>query len=566
MAMRLGQSYELMQNSLMDLKSFTKHLIDVSTPQMLKDLIKALGNKLEEQEQNIQAQQQKINQLEAEIRKLKGLPGKPRFPDKTSELEGKEHNNDEAEKKPNPGKGKARRKKQDLVIDLTKQCEVSSDDLDATYEYKGKRRVIVQDILFQRNNICFELEKYYSSKHKKTVEGNLPPGYEGGYFGPNIIAFILCSYYEGDVTIKKIWKILDAIGIKISLKQINRIINHRPDELLDEMDQARIAGIEKAGYQQIDDTGARIGSPAETGFSIVVSNPYFTNIVTGFFKSRFAAVMALAGGHKAPLYKMNDQAVFVFFKSQGPSSKVELLMGRYNGEKVYTEDELGKLFKEDGFVELSFHILRQIKTAMLVGAYYDGHLGITGKALVSDDARQFSNLFDTQILCWYHEFRHYKEIIPILNNHQTLMREFFDEAKLLYQALKAWTLGGRRMDAKVYLIKWFTDFFTKETGFTLLDDRKRMSFAKIDKLLAPLFVDFIVPLQNNESERDIRGRVIKNKISLVNRTFEGARAWDLHLSIKQTCRKLRVNYWKFLLDRITGSGQIPKLCEIIQAA
>lgn len=549
----------------MDLKSFTKHLIDVSTPQMLKDWIKALGNKIEEQEQNLQSKDLKIDQLEAEIRKLKGLPAKPHFADKTTELEGKENESNDKEKKPNPGKGHPRRKKHDLAIDLTKQCEVNPDDLDGTFEYKGTRKVIVQDILFQRNNICFELEKYYSAEHQKTVEADLPEGYEGGYFGPNVIAFILCSYYEGDVTIKKIWKILDAIGIKISLKQINRIINHQLDELVKELDEVRVAGIQKAGYQQIDDTGAKIGSPPVNAFSNVVCNKFFTNIVTGFSKSRFASVMALAGGNKAPLYKLNDHAIFVFFQSQR-SIKVQSILQRYSGEKVYTEGELNKLFKENKFAKLSVHILREIRTAMLVGAYNDGHLGITGEGLVSDDAGQFNNIFDIHVLCWYNEFRHYKEIMPVLEDHQVLLREFFDEAKLLYRAIRDWIKSEhRRLEVKNYLLKWFNDLFTKETGFKLLDERKRLIFSKIDKLLAPLFLNFIIPLHNNESERDIRGRVIKNKISLFNRTFDGAKAWDLHISLKQTCRKLGVSFHKFLMDRITGGAQIPQLCRIIQA-
>lgn len=113
--------------------------------------------------------------LEAEIRKLKGLPGKVQFAeDKTTELEGKEEESNGKENKPNPGKGHPRRKKHDLAIDLTKRCEVNPDDVDGTFEYKGTRKVIVQDILFQRNNICFELEKNYSAEHLKTVEADLP--------------------------------------------------------------------------------------------------------------------------------------------------------------------------------------------------------------------------------------------------------------------------------------------------------------------------------------------------------------------------------------------------------
>jgi hypothetical protein len=274
--------------------------------------------------------------------------------------------------------------------------------------------------------------------------------------------------------------------------------------------------------------------------------------------------MALAGGKRVPLYKINDHAIFVFFQSQG-SIKVQSILEHYSGEKVYTEDDLKKLFEKNEFAKLSVHILREIRTAMLVGAYYDGHLGITGKALVSDDAGQFNNIFDVHVLCWYHEFRHYKEIMPVLEDHQVLMKEFFDEAKLLYRAIRDWIKGERRLEGKNYLLKWFNDFFAKETGFNLLDERKRLSFSKIDKLLAPLFLDFIIPLHNNESERDIRGRSIKKKISLFNRTFDGAKAWDLHISLKQTCRKLGVSFYKFLMDRITNAGQIPQLSRIIQA-
>lgn len=549
---------------MFDFKKITGQLFDFATPDFLREWIKKLIDKVETVEHEKQILAQENENLKAEIRRLKGLPAKPQFADKTTELEGKKAGDNGKEKKPNPGKDKPRRKKKDLKIDITKKCEVNSSDLDASFEYKGTRRVIIQDILFQRNNICFELEKYYSSEYQKTVEADLPSGYEGGYFGPNVIAFILCSYYEGDVTIKKIWKILDAIGIKISLKQINRIINHQPDELVKELDEARVTGIEKAGYQQIDDTGAKIGYPPKDGYSIVVCNPYFTNIVTGFSKSRAAAVMALAGGNKTPLYKLNDHALFVFFQSKR-SLKVQLILEGYSGEKVYEKDELDKLFERSDFAKLSPSILDEIRTAMLVGAYYDGHLGITGKALMSDDAGQFNNIFDSHALCWYHEFRHYKELMPTLEIHQRLLRDFFDEAKLLYKELKKWTLGERRLEAKDYLFNWFNSFFAKEIGFTLLDDRKRLSFAKMDKLLAPLFLDFNIPLHNNESERDIRGRAIKKKISLFNRTINGSRAWDLHISLKQTCRKLGVSFHKFLMDRITGTGQIPQLSRIIQA-
>ena len=84
------------------------------------------------------------------------------------------------------------------------------------------------------------------------------------------------------------------------------------------------------------------------------------------------------------------------------------------------------------------------------------------------------------------------------------------------------------------------------------------------KLLAPLWTSASVPLTNNESERDIRGRAIKRKISLFDRTWKGARARDLYISLKQTCSKNGVSFYQFLLDREFETQSIPQLADIIK--
>lgn len=549
---------------MFDFKKVTGQLFEFGTPDFFKEWIKKLVDKVETVEHEKKLLQQKIDQQDAEIRRLKGLPAKPVFAanDKTSDLDKEDKSSDaDKEKKPNPGKGKPRRKKKDLKIDVTKKLAVDTSELDATFEYKGTRKVVVQDILFQRNNIAFELEKFYSKEHGKTLEADLPLGYEGGYFGPNLIAFILCSYYEGDVTIKKIHKILKAIGIEISLKQINRIINKRPDELKTELEEARVAGIEKAGFQQIDDTHAKV-MEAESAVTIVTCNPYFTNLTTTVSKSRYEAVLALAGGNKAPLYKINEQAILVAVGSK-KSFVTQVVLEKWKGERVYSDEDVEELLCHEDFKQFKDLTLRDIKTAMLVGAFYDGHLGITGKALISDDAGQFNNIYDIHLLCWYHEMRHYKEFTPVSEYHQDKLKEFFTEVKFMYKALKNWIIN-RSDKVRDEIFEWFNTFFKAETGYKLLDLRKAMSFKKIDKLLAPLWTDVKLPLTNNESERDLRGKVVKRKISLFDQTWEGAWARDLYLSLKQTCHKNGVSFYNFVLDRQCGSCQIPQLAEIIK--
>ena len=84
------------------------------------------------------------------------------------------------------------------------------------------------------------------------------------------------------------------------------------------------------------------------------------------------------------------------------------------------------------------------------------------------------------------------------------------------------------------------------TGFKALDKQRALSFQKADKLLAPLW-NKILPLHNNASELDVRGKVIKRKISLFNKTKRGADAWDIYLSLSESCRKLKVNFYQKVL-------------------
>ena len=547
----------------MNIKESIKSFIDVASPKSLRNWIEELLYQNEQKDQIIEQQK-------AQIRRLQGLPAKPVFnsKDKTSELDNESDDDDDdtpedkMKKRRKAAAQKPRRKKKDFKIDQTKKIPVSKNDLDSSYVSKGSRKVIIQDILFNRNNIEFELERFYSSIHKKTIDADLPNGFNNGYFGANLIAFIKTSYYEGDVTIKKIFKMLKAIDVHISIKQINRIINDQPDELVKELEDARITAIKKVDYQQIDDTGATILAHS-SAYTTVTCNPFFTFLTTSVSKNRRNAIMALSQAKEA-LYKINQQTIIVAFTSL-KSLKIQHVLEKYQSEKLYTEEELKKFLDQDDFKNLKFKVREEIKTAMLVGAFYDGELGITGGALVSDDAGQFNNLYDDHILCWYHELRHYKDLFPVLKENQIKLRLFFDEAKRGYKIFKKWC-QTRDNDLRDYIFKWFNEFFQKKTGYRLLDIRKEKSFKKMAKLLAPLRTTVRVPLTNNESERDIRGRTIKRKISLFDRTWTGVQARDFYISLKQTCRKNGVSFHQFLLDRESRALQIPQLADIIKQA
>ena len=59
--------------------------------------------------------------------------------------------------------------------------------------------------------------------------------------------------------------------------------------------------------------------------------------------------------------------------------------------------------------------------------------------------------------------------------------------------------------------------------------------------------------------------VKRRKISGGTRNEEGRRDRDTFASLKKTCRKLNVSFWKFLNDRVRSKNQIPQLPALIAA-
>jgi hypothetical protein len=73
-----------------------------------------------------------------------------------------------------------------------------------------------------------------------------------------------------------------------------------------------------------------------------------------------------------------------------------------------------------------------------------------------------------------------------------------------------------------------------------------------------------IPLHNNLSENDIRQYVKKRKISAGTRSDAGRRCRDTFLSLKTTCRKLGVTFWRYLRDRIYRLNEVPPLADLIR--
>ena len=103
----------------------------------------------------------------------------------------------------------------------------------------------------------------------------------------------------------------------------------------------------------------------------------------------------------------------------------------------------------------------------------------------------------------------------------------------------------------------------RKTGWPELNEALRKIHGKKSELLLVLEHPAI-PLHNNLSENDIRQYVKKRKISAGTRSDAGRRCRDTFLSLKTTCRKLGVTFWRYLRDRIRRLNEIPSLADLIR--
>jgi hypothetical protein len=181
-------------------------------------------------------------------------------------------------------------------------------------------------------------------------------------------------------------------------------------------------------------------------------------------------------------------------------------------------------------------------------------------AILSDDAGQF-NVFD-HFLCWIHEERHLKAIVPYNEQNRREIESVLDRFWALYQGLKEYQESPLDTNQAILGQEFEKIFKTKTTSniFNLALDN---IYNKKEELLKVLKRPE-VPLHNNGSEQEIREYVKRRKISGGTRSNLGKSCRDTFTSLKKTCYKLGISFWDFLRDRVTGTRIIEYLPVTIQ--
>jgi hypothetical protein len=511
----------------------------------LRRLVEEQRKLIDKLSKQLQNQQERIEQLEAELRAKKKLKGKPKL--SASLLNQLEQKEAKSEKRAGSAKNS---KKSSLEID--EEISIQPENIPNNAKFNGYRSYDVQELIIKRHNIRFQLAEYITEEGK-TIVGELPTEYQGKHYGPGLVCYVMYQHYQCRVPQPLIYEQLREWGIEISTGQVNRLLNKEHQIFEQEQHQVLRAGLETATYIHTDDTGARHNG--KNGYCTVIGNEDFAYFHSSNTKSRENFLEILQAGEKK--YVLNKEAK-VYLESY-PLPQKHLIGLNFSDESLAaTKEEWDEHLLSSGITGVK--TVRVLTEAALIGG-----LSIEGRSeplrILSDGAGQFNVM--QHGLCWVHIERGLRKLEG--NNEQE--RDNIVEMQGLlwdyYQELKQYQQQPSSETSLMLLGKFDETFGRCYIRHGLLNNvLNQIRNHKIELLQVLDCPEF--PLHNNAAETDIREYVTRRKISGGTRSELGRKARDTFVGLKKTCRKLGISFWHYLTSRLYGDEQVLLLSDVIR--
>jgi hypothetical protein len=494
--------------------------------------------------------------LRDEINRLKGEQGKPdiRGQSKGDNTGNSNHSSEGDRKKRGKGKNKGKSKK-DIIIDRRVTIPLDKTQLPNDLKFKGFETRIIQDIKIITDNVEFKLEVYYSPSLKKTFIAPMPTEYQGGEFGPGVKALIITLYRDSGMTELVIERFLKTFGLQISHGKIASILTEDHEVFHQEKDDIVDAGSKASLYQQMDDTSSRVNG--KNHYTHVLCNDFFTAYFTRPKKDRLTLLELLCRDNLK--FMINSQAYDLMVEFGLATKWLDQLKPILTAQPLTRDDVdtlLATLFPNPKKHSTNRRII--LESAAL--AYYQQSPYFI-HYLMTDDAPQFNKLALHHALCWIHEGRHYKKLNPLSSMNRTILSAFLDQFWNYYHALLAYKDAPSQEIAQKLSMK-FDAIFATTTGYTALDQRISMTCNKRKSLLLVLDHPFL-PLHNNGSELGARVQARIRDINFQTVSENGTKSKDTFATIVQTARKLKVNIYRYLYDRVARLFEMQSLAELI---
>lgn len=529
------------------------------TDTSIKNLFIVLLNIIEEQHKNIYELKNENQQLKDEINKLKGEQGKPNIksPKSSKNISSEKERNEIKDGEKIPKKGKP-----PVIIDKQTKCTIGKTCLPDDAYFLRYDELISQNIKLVRCNTKYLLEVWYSPSEQKTYRAEVPKEYTG-YFNADTKSLIHILTHVCDVTNSKLLQLLRTCGISLSTGSLTNILLEEKELFINEKRELLKAGLLNS-YCGIDSTGSK--EKGKNLYTQIICNEYFTIFSSMPSKSRIDILAALQGEpENGILYRYNETAKILlehFNVSKSDKNKLASLFNDTNNNNI-TRNKLDQIIQEY-IPELKDkkNMYARVCESLAIGYYQEQYEYPPVKYLLTDDAPEYQKIaILQQALCWVHDARLYKKIIPLIEIHRQIRDNFMQEYWTFYSQLLSYKKSPSP-SMKEELEAKFDTLFTTKTDYFVLNQRIEKTYANRKKLLAVL-TNPSLPLHNNASELGARRVVVKRNINLHTTSQDGTKVKDAVMSIVETAKKLKVNFIDYLTDRISGEFKMPPLSQLI---
>lgn len=512
-----------------------------------------LLNLVEELKSENEGLREEVQRLRDENNRLKGEQGQPAVKP------------NQAKKKPDHSSEKERHRSKQwrkgskvdkIEIDREETLVIDKQALPADAQFKGHEPVVVQDIAIETDNVRFWKEKYYAPSTGKSYLASLPAGYEGE-FGPGLRSLVITLYHASGMTEPKIIEFLSYFNISISAGQVSNLLTKKHETWQLEKDELYQAGLASSSWQHIDDTSTRVDG--QNHHCHVIGNPLYTAYFTRPRKDRLTIIEILQNVSQAQ-FLLNEQTLGWLETFAIPQwAQRTIAHWPHRVRLSYAQFEA---LVNTHLARLNEQQQARVFEAAALSAYHTQTVMPIVPLLLSDDAPQFKAITAEQALCWVHEGRHYKKLTPFLDYHRHLLADFQTKFWQFYHHLQRYRASPSAQQATV-LSEAFDTLFSTVTGYEALDQRIAKTKAKKDYLLRVLSHPEI-PLHNNPAELGARQRVRKRDISFGPRSSDGTAAWDTFMTLAATAKKLKVSFFAYIHDRVSGANMLPSLAQTIK--
>jgi len=569
-----------------------QNVLTITAADQKNPLIKELLKKLCERDEALENKNQVIEEINEENKKLKEeiqllkneiaeLKKAPRRPKIKANIKPQNSKNSQTDLNPPEKRPGSAKKSKQLEIHETKVLRPENIPEGSTL--KRTRSYEVQDLRIVVHNTRYLLEEW-ETPDGEILSAQKPKNESQNHFGNELCAFILDQHHQCQVTQPLLYEQLREFGIDISEGQLNNILTENNHLFHQEKNEILQSALKVSSYIQVDDTGAR--HDGKNGYCTQIGNEFFAWFQSTENKSRINFLEILNSVYTNAGYLLNERAFEYMLVNGLPKISLEKLKNSLstlplcNSNVIPIDIHLNSKPSEQGIknhfltkeswldwlkkqnIVNKTHIKIATEAVLLAGALKGGLN--EDLVILSDDAGQFNIPFLIHALCWIHEERHIKKLIPTTESYRTIQEKTLEDFWNLYRTIKEYKKNPT-LEFRISIQNSFDELFKRKTGYVLLDLVLQRALIKKKELLVVLERPDI-PLHNNGSETDIREYVKRKKVSGGTRSLSGQQSRDTFASVKKTCRKLGLSFYTYLKDRLSGTFKIAKLGSLIEQA